>query len=218
MLLRKLIMNKPSHSRQIPLAQTYENQIFREEFTAREKIMASQCKASLAPHHASAKAGIARARSSAAQAVDADNLVYVATYLPDNPGKGTCGLTLTIDGITTEQFDVFEDVTGPGLDLESVIAALRAVESLPGTAAILTTARSTVEAINHGQLIAWEECGWERSNGEPLKHCEALVEILRLCRAREVAITWLRQDASPPMKRAHQVAKRAFRARKVVCL
>jgi ribonuclease HI len=210
-------MNKLLHNRQLPLAKKYEDQILHEQVRGNEEIIAAQCHAKTTDHTASSKARVARARSSASyQTIDAAVLVCVSTSMKDNPGPGSYGLTVTTSDGIMETSEFFPDVTGPLLDLESVIAALEALQPIPGTAAILATARYTVESINNGQVSRWEEADWMRSNGTPVANSESWAELLRLYRGRDVAVAWVGHGATPEMKRCDALAMRTFRARKSV--
>jgi ribonuclease HI len=200
------------HNRQLPLAQKYQDLIFNEEIRAREGIIAEQCKAKT---QSPKKKGRTRT-SNGLKTIAADVVVHVATSMKKNPGPGSYAMTIINGNDVIEESDYHQHMTGPLLDLEATIAALRFVQDLPGTVAIHTSARSTVEYINDGLAETWRRNGWQRSSGDAVANADSWAELLRLCDLRKPLIAWLNRGSTSEMKYCEAVAAETFRTEKPV--
>lgn len=188
-------------TRQLPLAQHYENSIMHQEMCDREKIIAGRCMDMVR---------IPQKKFSEPRIVDADVTIHVATHMKDNPGPGAYAI-MADDGSTAD-VDYLAETTGWHLELVAINAALQSVKGVFGSAVMNTTAANIVKYLNNGQVAKWSANGWRKSHGEPIAHSELWRVLLARYEIRDPAIVVTARNASPAMRKCAEVAKQTFKS------
>lgn len=187
-----------SSNHHLPLAQKYQAMFHKEAVLASQKIMNGQRKATAAKNGA------------------ADVVVNVSTCMKGNPGPGAYGRTVETDEGEVETSDYCSSISGYLLDLEAMVAALRAIREQTGTVQINTTAESIVRYLNDGQVERWRDADWRKSGGKRIQHAELWAELLDLYELRGPNVVHARRDSTPQMRKCHSIAAKTFRTGKPV--
>jgi len=87
-----------------------------------------------------------------------------------NPGPGGWGaIIVTSDGRVVELAGREEPTTNNRMELGGVIASLRAVKGMPGTALVHSDSTYVIEGITKW-ILGWKRRGWTTAAGEPVKN------------------------------------------------
>jgi ribonuclease HI len=127
-----------------------------------------------------------------------------------NPGPGGWGCVLvTADGLVQELGGGAPDTTNNRMEMQGVLAGLRAVSGLPGTAIVHSDSTYVLSGIT-SWILGWKRRGWTTAAGEPVKNEDLWRELDAAVAARGprgVEWRWVRgHDGHDANERCDEIA------------
>ena len=137
-------------------------------------------------------------------------LLFTDGAAKGNPGRGGWGaIIVRPDGRVSELGRGYPQVTNNQMELEAVIAGLRALKQVQGSCAVFTDSTYVIQGIN-SWIWGWQRNGWRTADKKPVKNSDLWIELLDAAKPHRIEWLWVKGHAGhPDNERADQLASDA---------